>query len=292
MGNRLVVGAAMVTGFRRALRLGAEIVVKMDADGQMSPADLPALVQPLLDGRGDLAKGNRFRDFAALASMPALRRSGNLALSFLTKSAVGYWNCFDPCNGYVAVRGDVLDQVPLDRLRHSFFFETSLLAELNLLGAVVVDVPLAARYGSEQSHLSVGKVLLEFPWRLGRCLLRRLWLKNFIYDFNMQSIYLVAGVLLTGGGVGYGGINWIRYAWAGVGAPTGTVVIPAMMIILGFQLLLSAIHEDIHSVPREPIWRRLRGSQHQSADAMRWQGKACPQQPEPAAAEDLQDQPA
>ena len=268
------VGAAMVTGFQRALRLGAEIVVKMDADGQMSADDLPALVQPLLDGRGDFAKGNRFCDFAALRSMPPLRRIGNLVLSFLTKAAVGYWNCFDPCNGYVAIRGDVLSRVPLDALKRSFFFETSLLAELNLMEAVVVDVPMEARYGDEQSHLSVGRVLLEFPGRLALCLGKRLWLKNFIHDFNMQSVHLLAGTLLAGGGVFYGGINWLSYALAGVGAPTGTVVIPAMMIILGFQLLLAAIHEDIHAVPTRPLWKRIQATR--PSTEVRWTGSAQP----------------
>ena len=266
------VGAAMVTGFRRALKLDAEIVVKMDADGQMSADDLPKLVEPLLQGRGDFAKGNRFRDFAALEAMPAVRRTGNLVLSFLTKSAVGYWNCFDPCNGYVAIRGDVLARVPLDKLQDSFFFETSLLAELNLLTAVVVDVPMAARYAAETSHLSVRKVLGEFPGRLARCLVRRLWLKNFMYDFSMLSVYLLTGLLLTSGGIGYGGVNWLIYAWAGVGAPTGTVVIPAMMIILGFQLLLSAVHEDIRRVPTEPLWRRL--AQDETTHSLQWTNAA------------------
>lgn len=270
------VGAAMVTGFRRALKLGAEIVVKMDADGQMSPEDLPALVQPLLDGQCDFAKGNRFRDFAALQAMPAVRRTGNLALSFLTKIAVGYWNCFDPCNGYVAIRGDVLAQLPLEKLKTSFFFETSLLAELNLLDAVVVDVPLPARYGQEKSHLSIAKVLWDFPGQLTRCLARRLWLKNFIFDFNMLSVYLLCGMLLTGVGIGYGGINWLLYALEGVGAPTGTVVIPAMMIILGFQLLLSAVQEDIRRVPRQPLWRGLKSSR--SNQQLRWETECTPKQ--------------
>lgn len=270
------VGAAMVTGFRRALKLGAEIVVKLDADGQMSPDDLPALVQPLLDGQGDFAKGNRFRDFAALEAMPAVRRFGNLALSFLTKVAVGYWNCFDPCNGYVAIRGDILAKLPLEKLKTSFFFETSLLAELNLLEAVVVDVPMAARYGEEQSHLSVSRVLREFPGQLVRCLGRRLWLKNFIRDFNMLSIYLLCGLLLTSAGIGYGGINWLLYAVSGVGAPTGTVVIPAMLIILGFQLLLSAVQEDVRRVPREPLWRRLRAERR--SEDLQWNADCIPTQ--------------
>ncbi len=247
------VGGAMVSGFRRALELNAQIVVKLDGDGQMSPDFLADLLRPLVTGEADYAKGNRFRDFRALRQMPSLRRSGNLGLSFLTKAAVGYWDLFDPCNGYVAIRGEVLAAIPLDKIGRTFFFETSMLAQLYLVGAVVKDVPMPARYGDEVSHLRVGRVLGEFPRRLLGCLVRRLVLKNFLYDFTIESMYLAAGVPLLAWGVIYGGANWIYYAWKGVGAPTGTVVISAMMIILGFQLLLSAISEDIRAVPKVPL---------------------------------------
>jgi glycosyltransferase involved in cell wall biosynthesis len=252
------VGGAMVTGYRRAVELQADVVVKMDADGQMSPKYLPDLVLPLVQGDADYAKGNRFRDFRALRQMPALRRVGNMALSFLTKAAVGYWDCFDPCNGYVAIRGDVLRQLPLDALGRSFFFETSMLAQLYLLGAVVKDVAMPARYGEETSHLSIRRVLGEFPRRLLYCFMRRIVLKNFVYDFSIETIYLLAGLPLLLAGAGYGGVNWILYAWAGRTAPSGTVVISAMLIILGFQLLLACITEDMRRKPTEPICRRCR----------------------------------
>ncbi|NLX99076.1 MAG: glycosyltransferase family 2 protein [Rhodopirellula sp.] len=247
------VGGAMVTGYRKAVELGADIVVKIDADGQMSPDDLPALLRPLIRGEADYAKGNRFRDFRTLAHMPPLRRAGNMVLSFLTKAAVGYWQCFDPCNGYVAIRGDVLRELPLESIPHSFFFETSMLAELYLLRAVVRDVPMPARYGNERSHLSIRRVLVEFPCRLARCFARRILLAKFIYDFSIGSVYLLTGLPMLLAGLVYGLNNWVRYAQAGEGAPTGTVVIPTMLIILGFQLLLSAIHEDLQSAPHEPI---------------------------------------
>jgi dolichol-phosphate mannosyltransferase len=251
------VGGAMVSGFRQAIELGAQIVVKMDGDGQMSAEYLADLVEPLVRGQADMAKGNRFHDFAALARMPFVRRLGNVGLSFLTKMSVGYWTCFDPCNGYIAIRGEVLRRLPLDKLHKSYFFETSLLSQMYLLGAVVADVPMPAIYGDEVSHLSVSRVLLEFPPKLFASLARRLFLKNVLFDFSMLSIYALASLMFLLVGITYGGVNWIMYAMAGEPAPTGTVVIPAMLITLGVQFLLAALNEDLRAVPSRPLTKSL-----------------------------------
>jgi glycosyltransferase involved in cell wall biosynthesis len=247
------VGGAMVTGFRQALEWGAQIVVKVDGDGQMDVSDMPSLLAPLVRGEADYTKGNRFRDFQALSQMPPLRRFGNMLLSFLAKAATGYWNCFDPTNGYVAIRGDVLAQLPMHRIDRTYFFETSMLARLYLLGALVRDVPMKAHYGTEASSLAIRKVLREFPGRLLKCFCKRIILKKFIYDLTIESIYLLCGIPMLLVGVLYGGYNWILYAKSGIGAPTGTVVISAMLIILGFQILLAAVNIDLQSVPREPL---------------------------------------
>jgi glycosyltransferase involved in cell wall biosynthesis len=249
------VGGAMQTGFRKALELGAQIAVKIDGDGQMSTTHLPELLVPLINGDADYTKGNRFRNFQALQQMPALRRAGNMALSFCTKAACGYWNCFDPTNGFVAIRGSVLEQLPLEKIHRSYFFETSMLAQLYLLGALVKDIPIPARYGLETSNLSIMRTIGEFPGRLLACFGRRLILKNFIYDFTMESIYLLFGAPMLLGGLIYGTYNWIYYAQKGIGAPTGTIMIAVLLLTLGFQILLAAIGIDLHAAPREPISR-------------------------------------
>jgi len=118
------VGGAMITGFRKALELDADLVVKIDGDGQMDPVHLPKLLAPLVYKQADYTKGNRFRDFQALQKMPALRRFGNMGLGFLTKAATGYWNLFDPTNGFVAINGKVLAQLPLGRVDQGYYFET------------------------------------------------------------------------------------------------------------------------------------------------------------------------
>jgi len=247
------VGAAMVTGFRKAHELGAEIIVKIDGDGQMDIGHLPALLAPLVHGKADYAKGNRFRDFAALRKMPITRRIGNIGLGFLAKAATGYWNLFDPTNGFLAIRSGALEQLPLDEIDRGYYFEISMLANLYLLGAVVQDVPMPARYRDEVSNLAVERVLLEFPFKLLGTLLRRVLLKNFLYDFSMVSIYLLAGVPLLLFGTIFGGIKWLQYWRLGIPAPTGTVILPTLSVLLGIQLLLSAVESDLRSVPRQPL---------------------------------------
>lgn len=186
--TNLGVGGAMLSGFRQALVIGAQIVVKMDGDGQMHVADLPALVAPLIRGEADYTKGNRFRDAVALRQMPWLRRFGNTLASVLAKAATGYWHCFDPNNGYVAIRADVLARLPLDTIAQSYFFEISMLQALNGLGAVVRDIPMPARYGSEVSHLSTRRVLREFPRPLARSFIQRIVRKQFLHAVPRHPI--------------------------------------------------------------------------------------------------------
>ncbi|MFP5246381.1 MAG: glycosyltransferase family 2 protein [Thermoanaerobaculia bacterium] len=247
------VGGAMVTGFTKALELGADIIVKVDGDGQMPLWLAPQLVQPLIDGTADYTKGNRFRDFQAIRTMPLIRRIGNVALSFFSKAATGYWQCFDPTNGFVAIRADVLSQIPLKKVDPTYFFETSMLSHLYVLGAVVKEIPMPARYAGETSSLSVTRVVRQFPGRLLWSLIRRLVLKNFVYDFNLESFHLASGIPLLLAGVLYGGYHWWWYASRGLGAPTGTVVLSALLITLGVQLLIAAVNLALQAIPREPI---------------------------------------
>jgi len=251
--SNLGVGGAMITGYKKALELGAQIVVKIDGDGQMDMDHLPVLLKPLIDGRADYTKGNRFRDFKSLQQMPFIRRVGNMGLAFLAKAATGYWNMFDPTNGFNAIRSAALAELPLEKIDRTYYFETSMLANLYLIGAVVKDVPMPARYQGEVSSLLIHRILFEFPQKLFTTFLRRLVLKNFIYDFSMGSIYLISGLPLLIFGLIFGIYKWIQYARIGVPAPTGTVMIPTLSVLLGIQLLLSAIEIDLRSIPTEPL---------------------------------------
>jgi glycosyltransferase involved in cell wall biosynthesis len=244
------VGAAVATGYRKALDLGCDIVVKMDGDGQMDPAFLPALLAPLEEDRADYAKGNRFRDFRALRSMPRLRLFGNSVLSFMVKAASGYWNVMDPTNGYTAIHRRALSQLNLARLARRYFFESGLLIELNIVRAVVVDVAMPSKYGDEKSSLRIPRVAAEFPLRLASGFFKRIFLRYFVHDFNMASIYLLLGLPMFAASVSWGAYEWLESILTGEPRTAGTIMLVALPIILSFQMLLQAIQIDIAAVPR------------------------------------------
>jgi glycosyltransferase involved in cell wall biosynthesis len=248
------VGSAVLAGFARAAELGADIIVKMDGDGQMDPYHLPMLVEPLVKGKADYAKGNRFWSRSALAQMPIARQIGNAVLSFLTKLASGYWNIFDPTNGYTAIRREVLEFLPVESIHRRYFFESSMLIALGTLAAVVCDVPMPARYGSEESHLRIGNVLFEFPWELARGFVRRVWLRKFLYSLTMEAILGGLGLLLMLAGTIFGVIELVHYNFIrGILAPSGTVMTAALPVLLGFQMIMNALLLDIQSVPTIPL---------------------------------------
>jgi glycosyltransferase involved in cell wall biosynthesis len=259
------VGGAVVTGFKRALALGADIAVKMDGDGQMDPAELPRLLVPLIDGSADYAKGNRLRSTADIREMPWVRWLGNIALTLLNKLASGYWHVLDPQNGYLAIPREWLERLPLDRLDKGFFFENSLLVRLNIAGARVADVPMRAVYGEENSSLRIPKVLRNFPVRLLRAGIARILTKYLLYDVSPIAIYLLSGTVLLLFGVLFGGYHWIVSIETGRAASTGTVMLATLPIIIGFELWLQALHLEIVQSPRpSPPLRRVRAEDVQS----------------------------
>lgn len=250
------VGGAMLAGFRKAAELGARVAVKMDGDGQMSAEYLWDMVEPILAGRADYTKGNRFFHVDEIVHMPPARRFGNLGLSFLTKLASGYWNVFDPTNGYVAIDLNTWNTLDAHYIHPRYFFETSMLIELNLVRAVIEEVPMPARYRGETSSLSITRSLFEFAYRLVLGFFRRVWLSYFVLDFSLGSLFLVIGALMGLFGTAWGLYFWDKSIRTGVAASTGTVMVAVLPVILGFQLLLQALAFDIQNVPRVVIRRR------------------------------------
>lgn len=250
------VGGAVITGYLAAIEAGAEIVVKIDGDGQMHPEDLPELVAPILAGRADYSKGNRFDSIEGLRVMPKIRILGNAGLSLISKLSSGYWSVNDPTNGYTAAHVKSLNRVGLHKLSNRYFFESDLLYRLNLVGAVVEDVPLPARYGDEKSNLKVGKVLFEFPYRHFKNYWKRIAYRFFLREWSVGSVELVAGLALTIYGLFFGLSSFFAAVSRDEATSAGQVTIASLAVILGFQLLLSFVSYDIQTEPRNPLQGR------------------------------------
>ena len=252
------VGGAMVTGYRQALIDGADLVVKIDGDGQMDPKLIPLFCKPILSGEADYTKGNRFFEVESLKSMPFLRLIGNAALSFLNKLVSGYWKVMDPTNGFTAIDASVLSHIPLEKLDEGYFFESDMLFHLSLIRAKVVDIPINSKYGDEESSLSIRKVLLGFPPKYLDRLFKRILYNYFIRDFSIASIELVASLVFLVFGVWVGLSGWLESVETGTTASSGTVMLSALPILIGVQLFLNFLNYDINSQPVDAICKTLK----------------------------------
>lgn len=243
------VGGAVKSGYTKALALGSDIVVKLDGDGQMNPDYIDELVHPLIIGIANYTKGNRFYDIEAITQMPKIRIFGNLALSFMSKLSTGYWTMFDPNNGFTAIDSRTLKKLPLEKIDNRYFFESDMLFRLNLTRAWVEDVPLPAIYGKEESSLSITRSLFEFLYKHHRNFVKRIGYSYFLREFSIASIQLVFGFGLLLFGTIMGITNSIISSINQVATPTGTLVLIAMSILSGLQLLIAFFSYDIQVSP-------------------------------------------
>jgi glycosyltransferase involved in cell wall biosynthesis len=251
--KNLGVGGATIEAYRRALEDNADVVVKVDSDGQMDPHAIAELIKPIIEGKADYTKGFRFHDRETLKKMPKVRLIGNMGLSYLVKMASGYWNIFDPINGFTAIHRDTLRLIDLDRVSQDYFFETDMLCNLYRVRALVKDVLVPTHYGDEVSELSLLKTLVQFPGRLFRAYVQRIVWHYYIRDFSAFSLLFFIGWLLMLFGVGFGATKWYLSAVRGVITSTGTVMISVVPLFLGFQMVLQAVLLDVHNVPHEPL---------------------------------------
>lgn len=252
------VGGAVMTGYQAAIADGADVIVKVDGDGQMDPSLILSFVDPILSGEADYTKGNRFYDLEQIRAMPPVRLFGNAILSLMTKLSSGYWNLFDPTNGYTAIHADVCKHLPFKKISQRYFFETDMLFRLNTLRAVVVDVPMDAKYGGEVSNLKISKIAGEFLFKHARNFFKRLFYNYYLRDLSLASIELPIGLMMLIFGISYGGYHWYESSQLGIPTPAGTVMVAAMPMLMGLQLVLAFIGYDIASVPKRAISNSIR----------------------------------
>ena len=247
------VGGAMITGYKAALETtDAEIIVKVDGDGQMDPSLIASLVSPIIRGDADYTKGNRFDSLEDLEQMPKIRIFGNAVLSIFSKFSSGYWDITDPTNGFTAIHRSVLNRIRLEKLRRGYFFESDMLFRLSIIRAVVVDVPMSSQYGNEKSNLNIRKVIGEFPRRHFVNLCKRTFYNYYLREWNIASFELPVGVVLFFFGLIFGVTSWVSASAQGVAATTGQVMLSAVPVILGTQFIIAFLNYDVGAIPRRP----------------------------------------
>lgn len=251
------VGAATCDGYRAAIADRCDIIIKIDGDGQMDPLLIPDFAAPIASGEADYVKGNRFFSLETVHQMSWRRIIGNAGLSFLAKLSSGYWNLFDPTNGYTAIEARVAGELPLAKLHPRFFFESDILFRLNTLRARIVELPLVGLYGNEKSNLSEGRALLTHPVLHARNFCKRIAYTYFLRGFSLASMNLLVGLILLTFGLWYGAWQWSIAKEAAVFASAGTVMLSALPILSGIQLLLSFFSHDMSMTPSEPVHGRI-----------------------------------
>ena len=245
--RRSGVGAATLTGYRRALDDGIDVVVVMNGDNQMDPEDLPTLVAPVARGELDYAKANRLATGQAWQLIPKTRFFGNAILSMLTKVASGYWHVADSQSGYTVVSREMLERLDLGHIYTNYGFPNDMLVHLNVWNARVRDFPSRPIYGvGERSNMRYRHVVPRIAWLLVRGFFWRLWEKYVKRDFHPLVFFYVMGFIATAAGVLLG-LVVVGYRIAGYSIPIATVVLVALLVISGLQFTLFAMWFDMES---------------------------------------------
>jgi glycosyltransferase involved in cell wall biosynthesis len=241
------VGAAIVTGYRRAIAIGVDVTCVMAADGQMDPDDLETLVRAIAIDETDYAKANRLFTGQAWQLIPRTRYLGNAALSFMTKIASGYWHVADSQSGYTAVNLATLKLLDLDRIYRRYGFPNDLLVHLNVFNRRVRDYPSRPIYGvGERSGIRLRHVVPKISWLLLKGFFWRMGQKYVIRDFHPLILFYMLGIFLFAGGLLLG-VAEVVLRIAGNPITSATIVLVALLVISGLQLLLFAMWFDMES---------------------------------------------
>jgi glycosyltransferase involved in cell wall biosynthesis len=241
------VGAAIVTGYHRAVEEGIDVTCVMAADNQMDPTDLEKIALPVARGELEYAKANRLITGEAWKVIPRSRYLGNAMLSFLTKIASGYWHVADSQSGYTAASREILEQLDLDRVYRGYGFPNDMLVHLNVWNARVRDIPSRPVYGvGERSGIKIRRVVPRISWLLLKGFFWRMREKYVIRDFHPLVFFYALGFLMTFLGLGLG-IAEVVLRIMGNAVSVGTVVLVALLLIFGSQFTLFAMWFDMES---------------------------------------------
>jgi glycosyltransferase involved in cell wall biosynthesis len=241
------VGAAILSGYRRALEEAIDVTCVMAADNQMDPVELPDLVGPVARGEVEYAKANRLVSGEAWNVIPRTRYLGNAMLSLLTKIASGYWHVADSQAGYTAISRNALARIDLDRVYTRYGFPNDMLVHLNVQNARVRDVPSRPIYDvGERSGIRLRRVVPRISWLLVKGFWWRMAQKYVIRDFHPLVFFYAFGVLMTLVGLTLGVLEVVLRV-LGNEITAATIVLVAVLLIAGLQLTLFAMWFDMEA---------------------------------------------
>ena len=252
--SNLGVGRSTIIGFSYLIEHGCEVVVKIDADGQMSPHLINDLIRPIIGRYSEACKGNRFSRIDDVLSMPKVRIVGNLVLSFMSKLSSGYWELFDPTNGFIAFRSVALKRVRLDKVDDRYFFESDLLFQCGLVQVSFSQLPMSSVYQGEESSLKPFQEIYNFGRKHARNFLKRVVYQYFLLDFNVGSLELLFGgigvviIILFASKLALAGVLYSRFA------TVGEASILTVATILTVQMLLGFFYYD---ATQQPLLRKI-----------------------------------
>jgi glycosyltransferase involved in cell wall biosynthesis len=239
------VGRAIVTGYKAAIEEGIDATAVMDGDGQMDPADLCALLDPVVTGKVDCAKGNRLFTGEAWRKIPKIRYFGNSMLSLMTKVASGYWHIADSQTNYRVLSLKALSTIDLDALYPRYGFPNDVLVELNVYDFKVRDIPIKPVYDvGEKSGIRLYKVIPAMTWMLTRRFWHRMFQKYIIRDTHPLVLFYLTGLFFTFLGFVLGVLMIIaRLQERPLSTPS--TILSALLLISGIQFLFFAMWFDM-----------------------------------------------
>jgi len=237
--TNLGVGGAVKTGYQKCLDGDFDIIVKIDGDNQMDPAEIVKIIDPLISANYEYTKGNRFLKNTQIKNYPISRFYGNIFLSFISKLSSGYWDLFDPINGYTAIKKSTLEKLELINIDNGYYFESDMLFNLYNLKTKVKDVPVTIKYYNDQiQNLSVFKESFNFFFKSLNRIYKRIKLNYFSNNFGLGSFFIFFFLIFLIFTMTYGGYNYLYHLLNKIYAPTGVILISSISCLLMFLSLM------------------------------------------------------
>lgn len=243
-------GYSLVRGYKEALSRDIDIVGTLAGDAQCDPEYLHKLCDKLIDEDWDYVKANRFNNLDALRAMPPFRRVGNIVISLLNKFATGYYSIFDSQNGYGVFKKSTMERLPFELIGERYDYENTMLLAMGVINGRVKDIPVPAVYGEEVSTIKFFPVMRRALSVLFKGFWKRIYYKYVIFNFHPLALFLFSGLVLSVLGFGFGVYLAYSRIFLGSAPSSGTVMLSVLPLLLGVQLVLTAIVMDVNNENR------------------------------------------